>query len=121
MELRESSGVSGQSRAARPCRLDAINQRLAIPRTGFDAVLAPRVDRTILLVSARETRTTLGHLIGGTIRLIPKEATRELVVYCALNTTLKPARLSCALAIIRRPKKIRRLSGSAPYANFTSS
>jgi hypothetical protein len=36
---------------------------------------------------SRGTRTTLGDLIGGTIRLISKEAARELVVCCALSAT----------------------------------
>jgi hypothetical protein len=37
--------------------------------------------------NSRETRTTLSDLIGGAIRLIPKEGTRELSVCCALSTT----------------------------------
>ena len=37
--------------------------------------------------NSRETRTTLGDLIGGMIRLMPKEDARELDVHCALSTT----------------------------------
>jgi hypothetical protein len=54
--------------------------------------------------NSRETRTTLGELIGGAIRLMPKEAARELDVCCALSTTtFRLAQLSSAFVATRRP------------------
>ena len=48
---------------------------------------------TTISARFRRIRATLGDLIGGAIRLMPKKATRELVVCCALsNTTLLDVR-----------------------------
>jgi hypothetical protein len=54
--------------------------------------------------NSRETRTTLTDLIGGGIRLMPKEGARELNVDCGLSTTtFRLAQLSSAFVDTRRP------------------
>jgi hypothetical protein len=51
--------------------------------------------------NSRETRTALSELIGGTIRLMPKEGTRELDVWCALSfTTVRLAELSSVFVLL---------------------
>jgi hypothetical protein len=39
--------------------------------------------------NSRETRMTLADLVGGAIRLMPKEGTRELNVGCALSAPMR--------------------------------
>jgi hypothetical protein len=57
--------------------------------------------------NSREIRTTLRDLIGGAIRLMSKEGTRELDVRCALSTTtFRLAQLSSALVATRRPENL---------------
>jgi hypothetical protein len=56
--------------------------------------------------NSRETRMTLADLIGGVIRLMPREGTtRELDVTCALSTTTSHlAQLSSAFISTQRSK-----------------
>jgi hypothetical protein len=55
--------------------------------------------------NSRETRMTLADLIGGAIRLMPKEGTRELDVCCALSTTtFRLAQLSSDFVATGRQK-----------------
>jgi site-specific DNA recombinase len=58
--------------------------------------------------NSRETRATLADLIGGAIRLMPREGTtRELDVCCALSTTtFRLAQLSSAFIATRCPKNL---------------
>lgn len=54
--------------------------------------------------NSRDTHMTLADLIGGAIRLMPKEGTRELDVDCALSTTtFRLAQMSSAFIATRRP------------------
>jgi len=57
--------------------------------------------------NSRETRMTLADLIGGAIRLMPKEGTRELDVCCALSTTtFRLAELSSDFVATRRSENL---------------
>jgi site-specific DNA recombinase len=57
--------------------------------------------------NSRETRMTLAELIGGTIKLMQKEGTRELDVCCALSTTtFRLAQLSSDFVATRRPENL---------------
>jgi site-specific DNA recombinase len=55
--------------------------------------------------NSRETRTILGDLVGGAIRLMPKEDARELGVSCAFGTTtFRLAQLSSAFVLLGAQK-----------------
>jgi hypothetical protein len=57
--------------------------------------------------NSRESRMTLADLIGGAIRLMPKEGRRELDAWCALSTTtFRLAQLSSAFVATRRPENL---------------